>query len=85
MKPLISCRDAVRELWRYLDEELKAVDHERVEEHLDRCVHCCGELEFVRQMQKVLRSQQELDIPADVQQRLEGLIDELTHPERSGK
>ncbi|HEX9682037.1 MAG TPA: zf-HC2 domain-containing protein [Acidimicrobiales bacterium] len=85
MKPLISCREAVRELWRYLDEELKAVDHERVEEHLDHCVHCCGELEFVRQMQKLLGSQQELDLPADVQQRLEGLIDELTHPGRSGK
>ena len=85
MKPLISCREAVRQLWRFLDEELKSADHERVEEHLDHCVHCCGELEFVRHMQKLLGSQRELTIPDDVQHRLEALIAELSDPGRTRK
>ena len=80
MTPLISCREAVRRLWRFLDEELETADHERVKEHLEHCVHCCGELEFVREMQALLVSQQAPEIPDEVQDRLEGLIDELTDP-----
>lgn len=80
MSPVISCREAVRNLWRFLDEELETGDRERVEDHLEHCVQCCGELEFVRMLQDLLASQQTAELPGDVRVRLDRFVDELTDP-----
>jgi len=83
MKPLISCREAVRRLWRFLDEELVAAEHHDVEEHLEYCVLCCGELEFVRELRGLLGSQHAVELPVDVQVRLEHFVDDLIGGDRA--
>lgn len=77
MRRLISCREAVQQLWRFLDQELDSAEQHSVEEHLEYCVHCCGELEFVRELRDVLGSQRTGYLPADVQDRLENFVDQL--------
>ncbi|MGH8777317.1 MAG: anti-sigma factor family protein [Jiangellaceae bacterium] len=74
----MSCREAVRRLWRYLDGELDDLSSRRVEEHLEHCVVCCGELEFVGELQHVLASQQVAELSSEVQERLESFLTGLT-------
>lgn len=77
MTHMIDCREAVRRLWRFLDGELQPGEARRVEEHLDQCVTCCGELEFSRELRKLLDRQRTADLPADVRDRLERFIDQF--------
>ncbi|HJS26087.1 MAG TPA: zf-HC2 domain-containing protein, partial [Actinomycetota bacterium] len=51
---LITCSEAVRQLWDYLDEAISAEDQERVERHLAFCRTCCGELEFAKELRAFL-------------------------------
>jgi mycothiol system anti-sigma-R factor len=71
---MITCAEAVKQLWDYLDRELPPNDRARVEEHLAFCRKCCGESEFAEELQRFLAEQREEDdIPADVRARLEAM------------
>lgn len=78
---MISCADAVRQLWEYLEADLDAPDRERVDEHLAFCRRCCGEVEFARELAVMLRSASGPSLPSDVEARLTGLVDELSDEE----
>ncbi len=68
---MISCSDAVRQLWEYLEDELTDGDREKVDEHLGACLRCCGEAEFANELRKVLAAHGQDDLlPDDVRQRL---------------
>ena len=73
----IPCSEAVRQLWDYLDQRLSAEDHAEVENHLSFCRKCCGEMEFAKELQAFLASQQVDEIPPDVKEHLERFVDEL--------
>ena len=75
---MITCAEAVKQLWAYLDGALPAEDYESVEAHLTFCRRCCGELEFAKELQEFLRSKVAVALPADVHRRLEGFLDTLT-------
>lgn len=77
MKHLISCREAVQQLWRLLDQELDTVERQSVDAHLEYCIHCCGELEFARELRGLLASQSTYDLPGDVRDRLDRFVDQL--------
>jgi Putative zinc-finger len=51
---MIACRDAVERLWGYLDRNLERRQEEELEQHLGLCRHCCGELEFSKQVRAKL-------------------------------
>jgi anti-sigma factor (TIGR02949 family) len=74
---VISCIEAVRRLWQFLDGELESGEAQSVEDHLDECVTCCGELEFSRELRKLLDAQRTADLPVDVRDRLERVVDQL--------
>lgn len=74
---LISCSDAVKQLWRYLDETLEPAERENVEHHLAFCRRCCGELEFAREMHAFLASSESDEIPPHVKADLERFVQEL--------
>ncbi|XVV00589.1 anti-sigma factor family protein [Actinosynnema sp. CA-248983] len=74
---MTGCREAVRELWQFLDGELPPDERHGVEEHLERCVRCCGELEFAQALRGLLGAQRAEPMPADVRARLERFIDDL--------
>jgi len=74
---VIGCREAVRRLWLFLDGDLEPGEAQGVEDHLDRCVTCCGELEFSRELRKLLAAQRTADLPVDVRDRLGRFVDRL--------
>ena len=74
---LITCSEAVRQLWDYLDHAISAEDQERVEQHLAFCRTCCWELEFAKELRAFLASAGAQEIPADVKARLERFVQEL--------
>jgi len=73
----ITCSEAVRQLWDYLDNAISAEDQERVEKHLSFCRTCCGELEFAKELRGFLASGEAQEIPPDVKARLERFVEEL--------
>jgi anti-sigma factor RsiW len=44
----LTCREAVRLVNRYLDDQLGPEDRDRLEIHLDECEHCGNHLEHLR-------------------------------------
>ena len=74
---MISCDEAVRQLWDYLDRTLSPADLVAVEGHLAFCRRCCGEAEFARELRSFLASHAAGKVPADVRARLERFVAEI--------
>lgn len=74
---MISCAEAVRRLWEYLDEELEEGGRGRVDEHLTFCRRCCGEAEFAVELRGLLASAGRPDLPAPVEDRLVDFLENL--------
>ncbi|MBA3729100.1 MAG: zf-HC2 domain-containing protein [Actinobacteria bacterium] len=74
---MITCAEAVKQLWSYLDQTLDRAEREGVREHLSFCRTCCGEVEFAQELQKFMSSQRSDEIPSDVRIRLESLLEEM--------
>ena len=74
---MISCAEAVRELWNYLDGLVDETERAAVEEHLNVCRRCCGELEFAEELRTFLARNADEDLPAAVQTRLASMLDQL--------
>jgi anti-sigma factor RsiW len=74
---MISCADAVRQLWEYVERELSPGDRHRVEEHLALCRRCCGELEFAEELRGFMANRPEVELPPAVAGRLEQLLENL--------
>jgi mycothiol system anti-sigma-R factor len=75
---LITCAEAVKQLWEYLDQTLSGADRERVQEHLSLCRTCCGEVEFAQELHRFMRSQRSEEIPPEVRARLERFLAQPT-------
>jgi anti-sigma factor (TIGR02949 family) len=74
---MISCSDAVRRLWDYLDGAIEEEERHAIEEHLDVCRRCCGEAEFATELKNFLATQSYADLPADVQTRLTSFLEDI--------
>jgi mycothiol system anti-sigma-R factor len=74
---MISCSEAMRQLWEYLDATLDAAARDAIEEHLARCRLCCGELEFAQELRRFLASSSRADVPDEVLRRLNQTLEEL--------
>jgi mycothiol system anti-sigma-R factor len=74
---MISCSEATRQLWEYLDATVDAAAREAIEEHLARCRRCCGELEFAKELRRFLASSARDEVPDDVLRRLNQTLEEL--------
>jgi anti-sigma factor (TIGR02949 family) len=74
---VITCEEAVRRLWEYLDGELGDEERAAIDEHLSFCRRCCGEAEFAEELRNFLRSSADVELPDDVRRRLTSTLDEL--------
>ncbi len=74
---MISCSEAINQLWAYLDGVVDTAERALVEEHLDRCRRCCGELEFAQELRRVLADSTAVEFPDDVARRLHHTLDDL--------
>lgn len=82
---MIPCKDAVTHLWAYLDRTLGKVPEAELEEHLGLCRHCCGELEFAKQVRGALAKTGRAGEPTDdVRSRLEAFVKGLGQPKSEG-
>jgi anti-sigma factor (TIGR02949 family) len=77
---MITCADAVRQLWDYLDGVVEETDREAIEEHLSFCRRCCGELDFAEELRAFLAQAVEPDLPVYVKARLLATLSELEKP-----
>ena len=74
---MISCTEAVKQLWEYLDDTVDDAERGLIDEHLARCRRCCGELEFARELRQTLADAAHDDLPDEVLQRLNQTLEEL--------
>ena len=75
---MITCKEAVARLWEYLDQNLGRVRETELEDHLGLCRHCCGELEFAKQVRDLLRRPDRASALApEVRSRLETFLRKL--------
>ncbi len=77
MSRVITCSEAVEQLWALLDHELNDHESQAVEAHLAFCRRCCGELEFAKHLRRLLASRGSTDLPAEVRARLYRFVDGL--------
>lgn len=76
---MIPCKDAVSRLWEYLDRNIGRIREAELEEHLGVCRHCCGELEFARQLRGLLTpSSPGCEVTPEVRARLDGFVKGLS-------
>lgn len=74
---MITCSDAVRQLWSFLDGMVAGSERAALEEHLGVCRRCCGELEFADELRIFLHTHASEELPAEVRTRLTSYLDEL--------
>lgn len=74
---MITCAEAVKQLWAYLDGVVDESQRELIEEHLSFCRRCCGELEFAEELRRFLAGHADDDLPSAVHARLTATLDEL--------
>ncbi|MGH2806284.1 MAG: zf-HC2 domain-containing protein [Actinomycetota bacterium] len=74
---MISCDDAVRHLWEYLDGSVGEADKHAIEEHLSVCKRCCGEAEFADELRRFMGSHAYDDLPDQTRERLTGFLEQL--------
>lgn len=74
---MISCAEAVRQLWEYLDGVVDDAQRDAIEEHLSFCRRCCGELEFAEELRHCLAAHADEEFPADIHMRLTAVLDEI--------
>jgi mycothiol system anti-sigma-R factor len=74
---MITCAEAVRQLWAYLDGAFPDEDRQAIEDHLSFCRRCCGEVEFAEELRRFLAREAAEDVPDEVRARLLATLDEL--------
>lgn len=74
---MISCNEAVRQLWDYLERDVAPAEAQLIEQHLSVCRRCCGEVEFADELRQFLSASAQLELPGDVEQRLTGFLEGL--------
>jgi len=74
---MIACRDAVERLWSYLDRNIDRAQEDELEQHLGLCRHCCGELEFAKQVRNKLSESADTPLASTARERLQKFVQRL--------
>lgn len=72
----ITCEEALRELYAYLDRELDPPSQAAIEQHLRVCRACFSRAEFERRLKERLRATHSAKAPAALQARLRKVLEE---------
>lgn len=71
----LSCEDAVRQFFAYLDRALAGEPMEAVEAHLEACLDCCEKLEFSRKLDAFARERLgEAPLPEELEARIRAAL-----------
>lgn len=71
----MTCEEAMKLFFAYLDKALKGQQLETLEDHLQECLDCCEHLDFTRQVNRVVGDRlQQQPVPGDLAKRLEAVL-----------
>jgi len=71
----ISCEEALRHLFDYLDAELVGDSQREMEQHLERCRNCFSRLEFERRLKAHTAHLGQEPVSDDLDQRVRALLE----------
>jgi Putative zinc-finger len=76
MSDRITCEEATRQFFAYLDRALEGAPLEALEKHLEDCLDCCDRLQFSRRLDAFMRERLgEAPLPEGLEVRLrQGLL-----------
>lgn len=67
----LSCNEAVKQFFAYLDRALAGEPLEALEAHLEACLDCCEELEFNRKLDAFVKSRLgDEPLPEGIEERI---------------
>ena len=69
-QPPIQCRQAVEQLWAYIDGELAAEDEQHVHDHLAACRACYPHYDFQKAFREFLRRCSSETVPPGLRRRI---------------
>jgi mycothiol system anti-sigma-R factor len=69
-EPMLSCSEAVEQMWAYIDGELADVEGEAVREHLAACRRCYPHYDFQKAFCQFLRGHRGAGAPPELRRRL---------------
>ena len=75
------CRQALAELFSYLDGEVGTDERRRVAEHLDRCSDCLETFEFHHELRELVAQRCRTEVPDGLKDRVLGAIAALDDTE----
>lgn len=67
---VITCREAVEQLWAYIDGELENRDASCVEKHLEACRGCYPHYDFQKAFREFVRQHGSRSVPSDLRKRV---------------
>lgn len=67
---MLNCREAVEQLWAYIDGELTEADARSVENHLEACKGCHPQYDFQKVFREFIRQQSGKPVPTDLRRRV---------------
>jgi mycothiol system anti-sigma-R factor len=71
MTDRMTCEQAVRQFFAYLDRALKGQSVERLEQHLEECLDCCDRLQFSRRVDAFVKDRLgDASLPEGLEDRL---------------
>jgi mycothiol system anti-sigma-R factor len=71
----LSCDEAVRQFFAYLDRALEGEDLPALENHLAACLNCCEKLEFSRKLDALVKARLEhAPLPDGLEDRIRRAI-----------
>jgi anti-sigma factor (TIGR02949 family) len=76
IKP-ISCQEALKLIFDYIDEELHEHSKTELEKHLEACRHCFDRVEFEKMLKARLRRLNTEEMPPETARRFLQLLDEF--------
>ena len=71
---MISCSQAVKQLWDYVAGAVDGPQRMAIEEHLGVCRRCCGEVEFAEELAEFLARHGDEGLPEDARLRLTSFV-----------
>ncbi len=78
----MTCEEATKQLYEYLDSELEKGDYSRIKKHLEVCQKCCEKFEFEQVLKKVVRDRVRIHrVPQSVRENIVRQLSER-HEER---
>jgi predicted anti-sigma-YlaC factor YlaD len=75
----VKCKDIVKELADYLDEDLDASLRKSIEEHLDKCKDCRLVVDTTKQTIQIYCNSEPAPLPAETKNRLHDALAKRLH------